>query len=254
MSSSPVSLSLIRNSSGNKRRVVSQCEGPACGQYQVQEFWPYCSQSCGVRNFWAGVEVIENCIDQLDMPLRAFHHLDVILDECPFGDASEKLQQVIRHVRTAISTAQRDLAKSAVDFTHGTTAFTDALDVLIAGCDEQVRQANPNWTQHPDAWPAAQDPKWERGAMTGGFVQHWLSYHIFGAGELEMMVVYRSTWLRDSDNLYRPVEQILGDHSEVLYRELIQDEDMIFGQGELTVYALKRSNRPPGLHAGGNRG
>jgi hypothetical protein len=205
MSSSPGYLTLIRNSSGNQRRVLSQCEHPGCGTRQVQEFWPYCSHSCGVKNSWSGVEAIENCVDQLDMPLQTFHHLDAILDECPFEEASEKLQQVIRSVRKAISAAQRDLAKSAVDFTHGTTAFTDALGPLISSCDDHVRQSNPAWMQHPETWSAARDPKWRRGAMGGDFIQHWLSYHVFPADDGVILVVYRSTWLRDTDKMYAAV-------------------------------------------------
>ena len=239
VSSSSVALTLVKDPDRNGRRVLAQCDRPGCGTPQVPEFWPYCSQSCGVKSFWAGVEAIEDCVDQLDMPLRAFHHLDVILDDCPFEEAGGKLQHVIRNVRAAISAAQRELAKSAVDFTHGTTAFTDALGPLISGCDDDVRQANPAWMKLPETWSVSRDTRWQRGAMAGDFIQHWLSYHLFGTTVGVILVVYRSTWLRDTDKMYKPVAEILADGCELLSRETRPDTDMMFGQGELTIYALK---------------
>lgn len=242
MSGSSVDLKLVKNSGGNRRRALGQCDRPGCGTPQVSEFWPYCSQSCGVKNFWAGVETIEDCVDRLDDSLRVFHHLDAILDDCPFKEAREKLQHVIWNVRTSISTAQRELAKSAVDFTHGTAAFTDALGPLINDCDDDVRQANPAWMKLRETWSVSRDTRWRRGAMAGDFIQHWLSYDLFDTTVGVILVVYRSTWLRNTDKLFKPVAEILADGCELLSRETRPDPDMMFGQGELTVYALKRRN------------
>jgi len=35
----------------------------------------------------------------------------------------------------------------------------------------------------PETWAAARDPKWQRGAMGGDFIQHWLSYNKFDMAE-----------------------------------------------------------------------
>lgn len=220
------------------KQVTSRCEYYPCGQQQSAEFWPYCSQSCGVRSFWDAVAIVEQCVDQLDQPLRAFGQLHAILDTCPFDEQSEKLQRVIVDVRNAISTAQTALAKSAVDFTHQTTAFTDALGPLIDSCDDDVRQANPAWMVHPETWSVASDSKWQRGAVDGGFVQHLLSYHQVREAERMILVVYRSTWLRDTDSIYQPVAELLANGHQVLSREVNPDPDMMFGHGELTIYAL----------------
>jgi hypothetical protein len=184
------------------------------------------------------VATIEECVDQLDQPLRAFSQLDAILNSCPFEDASGKLQRIIADVRRAVATSQKTLAKSAVEFTHGTTAFTDALGPLIDNCDDDVRQANPAWMVHPETWSAAGDSNWQRGALDGGFVQHWLSYHLVREAERVILVVYRSTWLRDTDTIYRPVAELLANGYEILSREVNPDPDMMFGHGELTIYAL----------------
>ena len=234
------SLTLIKKSDGNQRRLPAKCEHSGCEMAQSREFRPYCSQSCGVKNFWAGVEVIENCVEQLEMPLRVFHQLDVILDGCPFEEVGEDLRKVIKEVRTAISAAQRDLAKSAVDFTHGTTAFTDALGPLIIGCDDDLRQANPAWMKLPEKWSVSRDARWQRGAMTGDFIQHWLSYHLLEGEAGMVLVVYRSAWLRDTDKMYEPVAKILEDGYDVLSREKTDDPAIMFGEGEIAVYALKR--------------
>ena len=153
------------------------------------------------------------------------------------GDAGSRSGRITA-VLTIIGDSQRELAKSAVDFTHGATAFTDALGPLIVGADDVVRQANPEWMKLPETWAAARDPKWQRGAMGGDFIQHWLSYNTFDVAEGVILVVYRSTWLRDTDPMYSPVAELLAAGHEVLFRETNQDEDMIFGHGELTMYAL----------------
>ena len=222
---------------------LSNCDRSSCAEAQSSAFWPYCSQSCAVEKAWEAVAAIERSIDNLDMPLQELLRLDRILDGCPFGDAAGKLQQIIGAVLTIIDDSQRELAKSAVDFTHGATAFTDALGPLIVGADDVVRQANPEWMKLPETWAAARDPKWQRGAMGGAFIQHWLSYNKFHMAEDVILVVYRSTWLRDTDPMYAPVAELLAAGHEVLFRATSQDKDMIFGHGELTIYALTQPQR-----------
>lgn len=219
-------------------RSLAPCDHPDCDAVQSAEFWPYCSQTCAVKSAWAAVAVVEQTVGELDAPLQELRRLDVILDSCPFEEAGEKLQQIIRDVRAVIGGSQRELAKSAVEFTHGATAFTDALGPLIVGCDDDLRQAHPAWMKHPETWAAARDPRWQRGAMGGDFVQHWLSYHLFELADGVILVVYRSTWLRETDGLYKRVADLLAGGYEVLFRDRSPDENMMFGQAELTIYAL----------------
>lgn len=233
-----LTLAPVPAASSAPARSISQCDYADCEQVQSSEFWPYCSQSCAVRGAWQAVAVLERIVDELDMPLQELGRLARILDGCPFDEDAEKLQHVIRDVRRLIGSSQRELARSAVDFTHGATAFTDALGPRIVAAGDDVRQAHPAWMRHPETWSVARDPKWQNDAMAGDFIQHWLSYHIFGATEETVLVVYRSTWLRDTDKMYEPVLALLADGYEVLCREINQDADMIFGRGELTIYAL----------------
>ena len=222
---------------------LSHCDRSSCAEAQSSTFWPYCSQSCAVEQAWEAVAAIERTIDDLDLPLQELRRLDRILNGCPFGDEAGKLQRIIKAVLTIIGDSQRELAKSAVDFTHGATAFTDALGPLIVGADDVVRQANPEWMKLPETWAAARDPKWQRGAMGGDFIQHWLSYNTFDVAEGVILVAYRSTWLRDTDPMYAPVAELLAADHQVLFREANPDEDMIFGHGELTIYALPQPQR-----------
>ena len=223
-------------------RVLAQCEYIHCDHQHSADLWPYCSQNCLVLSSWDALATIEQCVDQLDQPLRVFSQLDTILDTCPFDEISEKLQRIVADVRRAVSTSQNALAKSGVEFTHGTTAFTDALGPLIGSCDDDVRQANPAWMVHPETWPVASDSKWQRGALDGGFIQHWLSYHLVREAERMILVVYRSTWLRDSDTIYRPVAELLANDHQMLSREVNPDSEMMFGHGELTIYTLGATN------------
>ncbi|MGI9126218.1 MAG: hypothetical protein ACR2JM_15930, partial [Mycobacterium sp.] len=154
-----------------------------------------------------------------------------------------RLQQVVDESLAIIRDSQRELVKSAASFTHGATVFTDALGPLIVDADDELKRAHPGWTRHPETWPAARDPKWQRDALGGDFIQHWLSYHVFDATDGEILVVYRSTWLRDTDKMFEPVRELLADGFEVLSREVREDKDMTFGHGELTIYALARTGR-----------
>ena len=239
MAGSRASLTIITNSGTRRRNTLSQCESPACQLPQSIEFWPYCSQSCAVTMAWEAVSAIEQAVEQLDAPFQELRRLDTILDGCPFAEDRDKLQHTVKAVRALIGNSQRTLAKCAVDFIHGATAFTDALGPLITNCDDDLRQAYPEWTKHPETWSVARDPRWQRGAMGGDFVQHWLSYHLFDTADDVNLVVYRSIWLRDTDTMYKPVADILAGGYEILLREVRPDTDMMFGQGELTVYALR---------------
>ena len=223
-------------------RRLALCDHPDCDVVQSSEFWPYCSQTCAVRSAWAAVATLEQTVGALDAPLQELRRLDVILDGCPFEEVSGKLQQIVRDVRGVIGGSQRELAKSAVEFIHGATAFTDALGPLIVGCDDRLRQAHPAWMKHPETWAAARDPMWQRGAMGGDFIQHWLSYHLFDLDDGVILVVYRSTWLRETDSLYKRVADLLAGGHEVLFRDRSPDTDMMFGHAELTVYALTGPN------------
>lgn len=222
---------------------ISQCGHSVCEQIQSSEFWPYCSQSCAVKAAWEAVAAIQRSVDDLDMPLRELRTMRRILDGCPFAEDAEKLQQVIDGSLAIIRNSQRELVKSAVSFTHGATVFTDVLGPLIVGADDELKRAHPAWMRHPETWPVARDPKWQRDAMGGDFIQHWLSYHVFDADEGVILVVYRSTWLRDTDKMFEPVRELLADGFEVLSREVNEDKDMIFGHGELTIYALAEAKR-----------
>lgn len=222
---------------------ISECDYPGCDQVQSSEFWPYCSQSCAVKGAWEAVASIQRSVDDLDMPLQELRTLRRILDGCPFAEDAEKLQQVIDESLAVIRNSQRALANSAVSFTHGATVFTDVLGPLIVGADDELKRAHPAWMKHPETWPAARDPKWQRDAMGGDFIQHWLSYHVFDAAVGVILVVYRSTWLRDTDKMYQPVRELLADGFEVLSRDITEDKDMVFGHGELTIYALAGISR-----------
>lgn len=49
--------------------------------------------------------------------------------------------------------------------------------------------------------------------------------------------VYRSVLVEDDDALYRPVRELIGD-AEPLKSEVLPDESMMFGEAELSVYAI----------------
>lgn len=62
-----------------------------------------------------------------------------------------------------------------------------------------------------------------------------------GAG----LVVYRSTWLPTSDELYAPVRDLLRkSRVEILINEVIEDPMMMFAQGVWTLYAFVSAPRP----------
>lgn len=48
--------------------------------------------------------------------------------------------------------------------------------------------------------------------------------------------VYRSTALPHTDEWFDPIRHLLNN--EVLSREVLDDENMMFGQGERTIYKL----------------
>jgi len=212
------------------------CAHRACVGTQSDEFYPYCSQTCLVRGSWDSIAAIQRNVERLLTPLEQLRHLDSILDTCPFRPEAKTFQDSIREVCTAIVVAQRTLTKTSVDFNHQATYFTDILPELIAAHEGQ----NPGsmWMISPADWDASQDTRWLRGAMSGAYIPQWLSYHVSHAETGLILIVYRSTWLRDSDEIYGPVAKLLGDGYKVLFSEVRQDENMMFGHGEMTIYAL----------------
>lgn len=65
----------------------------------------------------------------------------------------------------------------------------------------------------------------------------------FWAGELgfrgdRYISVYRSVWVKDADTMYEPVAQALRG-AELIAKETVQDEDMIFGRAEWLLYKLR---------------
>lgn len=57
------------------------------------------------------------------------------------------------------------------------------------------------------------------------------------------LLVYRSTWLRDTDAMYAPIADMLARAAviEVIVRGIVEDEGLIFGHGECVVYMLYSS-------------
>lgn len=59
------------------------------------------------------------------------------------------------------------------------------------------------------------------------------------------LVVYRSPWLLDSDDLYQPVAQFLTRHEVSLEREgVFLDASMYFGRGEWKLYLTNAHAHP----------
>lgn len=54
--------------------------------------------------------------------------------------------------------------------------------------------------------------------------------------------VYRSPELRDTDDEYRAVLELIGD-AEPLKSEVVEDESMFFGRAELSVYSMPEAAR-----------
>lgn len=215
------------------------CQYRACVETQSDEFYPYCSQTCLVRDSWDSIAAIQRNVEKLMGPLDQLRRLDNILDSCPFRSEAERLQKSIRETCTTIVDAQRSLTKAAVDFNHHATYFTDILPELIAA--HHGESPGSMWMVSPVDWGASHDTRWQRGAMSGAYVPQWLSYHVSHTEAGLILVVYRSTWLRDSDELYEPVAKLLNDGHKVLFSEVRQDENMMFGHGQMTIYALEAS-------------
>ncbi|MDP7733661.1 hypothetical protein [Mycobacterium paragordonae] len=60
------------------------------------------------------------------------------------------------------------------------------------------------------------------------------------------LLVYRSTWLRDTDRLYEVVADLVCRSTavQVIVKETIEDPEMIFGQAEV-MFALLHSSPQP---------
>jgi hypothetical protein len=67
---------------------------------------------------------------------------------------------------------------------------------------------------------------------------------------MSMFLIYRSTWLRDTDKGYEQVRTILErcEHEEI-YRRTREDEHMMHGSAEWIVYLLNPVENPSPLAA-----
>lgn len=54
---------------------------------------------------------------------------------------------------------------------------------------------------------------------------------------LSWLAVYRSPELRDTDDEYRPVREMIGD-AELIHSEAVEDDSMFFDRAELSVYSM----------------
>lgn len=53
--------------------------------------------------------------------------------------------------------------------------------------------------------------------------------------EDDQLTVYRSIIVRDTDEIYQPVFDLIGD-AELIHRETVVDPGMAFGRAELSIY------------------
>jgi hypothetical protein len=71
----------------------------------------------------------------------------------------------------------------------------------------------------------------------------WLYAHTYALAHTAGLIVFRSPLVRLTDTMYRPVAEILRDFPmRMMMQETIPDEEMMFGEGELTVYRVHGSN------------
>ena len=64
-------------------------------------------------------------------------------------------------------------------------------------------------------------------------VEHDCTLYVTRDGD--EITVYRSVLVQDADDLYQPVAELV-DGSDLVHRETVADENMIFGQAERLVY------------------
>jgi hypothetical protein len=54
-----------------------------------------------------------------------------------------------------------------------------------------------------------------------------------------IVIVYRSALVEDTDDIYQPVLEIVGD-AEPLTRTTVSDDGMMFGSAEMLIYKVSR--------------
>ena len=54
---------------------------------------------------------------------------------------------------------------------------------------------------------------------------------------MSWLSVYRSVLVRDADPMNQPVMEIIGD-AELLHREVVDDQHMMFGSAEVSLYGV----------------
>lgn len=61
-----------------------------------------------------------------------------------------------------------------------------------------------------------------------------------GEGGRSSLSVYRSTWIKDNNHPWLdPVRHLISDDA-LLHREIVEDDQMVFGHGELSIYRIDR--------------
>lgn len=64
-------------------------------------------------------------------------------------------------------------------------------------------------------------------------IEHDCTLYVTREGD--EITVYRSVLVRDTDDLYQPVAELI-DGAELAHRETVADENMIFGRAERLIY------------------
>lgn len=65
----------------------------------------------------------------------------------------------------------------------------------------------------------------------------WMTTDL-GEGGRSSLAVYRSTWIKDNNHKWlNPVGHLISE-GVLLHRETIEDDQMVFGQAELALYAV----------------
>lgn len=80
------------------------------------------------------------------------------------------------------------------------------------------------------------------------FAQKCESWWRTGDGErVTVLLVYRSTMVKDTKLIYRPVADLLLDHKnlDVLARGTIEDPEMVYGRGEYIVTRMTNADEWP---------
>lgn len=69
--------------------------------------------------------------------------------------------------------------------------------------------------------------------------------HKYTVDNVSGFMVYRSVVVKDTDNLYRPVLDLLNEHTpRLIIKSDFDDETMMFGRAELAVYRCANAWEP----------